>query len=739
MTKHSGNFDLSKMHKTQLDSVGAVLNPVHKMIARAHNAFSTADHASHAASADCVAVIERFLKVTGWAQGTRRVFESMPHAGALETVEAFRTVLFHLGYNTLVEEATPEKLRSEYLPCFLRTHSGRIILIEKSDDPLAVAIFDPSSKKRVDLPQHAIKGTLIFPERHKETEDNAANAKKNWSSRAFLAFFPNIKQIFFLSFLVNVFALAAPLYVMSVYDKAIGAKSPGVLLGLTIGIMMIIAADFALREIRSRMQAYLGARLDEQANETAFRQLLHMPLSFIEDAPIGSQLTRMRQMTAVREAFIGALATALFDLPYIFLFIAVTAMIGGVLVWPPVALILVYASLAAWAIPRTKHLVVASGNAKAKLHNLTVEAVAAQGAIKDLAAEETWRRRYRQLSAESAMSNMKARQFSFLIHTLSQSLVAASGVATLAFGASMVIAGDLSGGALIAVMALAWRILGPIRNAFLSGLTIGQTLQSIEQIDRLEKMPREREPNASPSISRSFTGHIVCENVAFRYPSQREPALRGVSFEVKPGELLCLCGASGAGKSSVLRILLGLQQQQAGSVFVDGLDLRQIDKGEWRHSLGVAPQSADLYYGTIAQNLRLAHPAATDADIKEMIERFGIEEYFDNVLTEGFETRFKTDARATWPDALIRRIVLARAFVEKRPIYLLDDPAANLDAAGEKALMALIAERRETSTIIMTSHRPSFMRMADTIVWLDRGAVRDMGPPQLVVPRQLAA
>ncbi len=714
------------------------ISPVNELIDKLERAFSNNARVGTTTSADCAVVIDRFLKVTGWTQGPRRVFESMPHADELETIDAFRTVLFHLGFNTCVEDASAECLRNEFLPCFLRTSAGSLILIEATDNTDSVKIFDPVSRTHIDVSPDTIKGALIFPEQIKQTEEAMPASAPKWSTTALKVFRPDIIKIFFLSFIVNIFALAPPLYVMNVYDKAIGAKSPDVLLGLTIGILMIVAADFGLRQIRSLFQAYLGARLDEQANETAFRQLLHMPLSFIEDAPIGSQLTRLRQMTSVREAFTGVLATALFDLPFIFLFVIITAVIGGPLVWPPLVLIGVYIGLAAWAIPRTRHLVTVAGNAKSRLNNLTVEAVSAQRAIRDLSAEDVWRSRHRRYSAESVMRNMNARQFSFILQTLSQALVAVAGVATLAFGTGMVIAGDLSAGALIAVMALAWRILGPIRSTFLSGLTLGQALQSIEQIDRLVKMPREREPNANPSISRNFVGHIVCENLAFRYPSQREPAIRSVSFELKPGQLMCLCGPSGSGKSTILRILLGLHQQQAGSVYVDGLDLRQLDKGEWRHSLGVAPQSSDLFYGTVAQNLAFANPAATDEEIEDIARRFGIDEYYSSVLNEGLATRFKTGSHSSWPDALIRRIVLCRAFVGNPPINLLDDPAANLDMAGEKAFLAMLEERRKKSAIIMTTHRPSYMRLADTVIWLDRGVIRDMGPPEIVLPRQLA-
>ncbi len=717
---------------------GQDAHPVHRMQAQLRAALKATHAGKKTTNDDCIAVINRFLEQTGWAQGKRRVFEAMPHADGVDTVAAFRSVLFRLGYNTVCEPARAGNLRDEYLPCFIRRADGSIVLAEKPDSDGALTVFDPATCRSRKVAREDIDGLVIFPEAAEDAELQTGAPRKGWASDALSAFKPVIRQIFLISFVVNLFALTPPLFVMTVYDKAVGAKSLDVLLGLAVGILFVVAADLAMRQLRVRLQAYLGARLDEQLSETAFRHLLHLSLAHTDEAPIGAQLTRLRQMTSLHEAFTGPLANACFDLPFLLLFVAVIAVIGGPLVWVPVTLVALYAVVAAWALPRTSTLVREAGDVRARLNNLTVEAVSSQRAIHDLGAEHVWLRRQRRLSAQAAVANMKARQLNFLIQSFSQSMVAVAGVAILTIGAGLVVAGELSPGALIAVMALSWRVLGPIRNLFLSGLTLGQTLQSVQQIDRLVRMPLEREPNSGPSIPRAFNGHVVFENVTFRYPGAREPSLRGVSFEVKPGEMLCLYGQGGSGVGTALRVLMGLYQQQAGSIFVDGLDLRQLDKGEWRHALGVGLQTPDLFHGTIAQNIRLARPDASDEEIDAVVRRLGIDKYFGGALEHGLNTRCSAMARSTWPDPLLSRIALARAFVKDAPIYLLDEPAARLDASGERALLSILEEKRRKSAIIMTTQRPSHMRLADKVVWLERGAVRDMGPPENVVPKILA-
>jgi ABC-type bacteriocin/lantibiotic exporter with double-glycine peptidase domain len=725
---------------TEHNAAGKVTsNPVRDLHDRLKAAFQENTAVHSAADADCLAVIERFLKLTDWVQGPRRIFESMPHADDVSTIAAFRTVLYRLGFATKAEAACDGNLRSEFLPCFLRYEDGSVRLAEHRTRDGDIVIFNPASQKREKARPADVTAMAIFPEKLAKSESQTGASQPAWTSQMLTAFGPHIRQIFLISFIVNLFALAPPVFVMSVYDKAIATKSYDVLAGLTIGVAVIVAGDFVLRMIRVRLQAYFGARLDEQLNETAFRHLLHLSLSHTEDAPIGSQLTRLRQMTSLHEAFTGPLANALFDLPFIALFIIVIAFIGGSLVWAPIALIVVYAVVAAWAVPRTGALIRKSGETRSQLNNLTTEALTSQRAINDLAAEHIWLRRHRKFSAEAATANMKSRQMNFLLQTFSQSMVAVAGVGVLAVGVGMVLEGNLSSGALIAVMALSWRVLGPIRNIFLSSLTLGQTLQSLQQVDRLVRLPLEREPDGGPTIPRSFKGNIVADKVTFRYAGQREPTLRGVSFDVKPGELMCLFGRSGSGTSTMLRVLLGLHQQQAGSIFVDGLDLRQLDKGEWRQAIGVGLQSLDLFHGTVAQNIRLARPDASDEEIETVAAKLGIDRYYGNALYLGLETRCATMARASWPDALLSRINLARAFIKDAPIYLLDEPAATLDHEGEKALLSIIEEKRKTSAIIMTTQRPSHMRLADKVVWMDRGAVRDIGPPDQIVPKVLAA
>ncbi|MEL6831041.1 MAG: ABC transporter transmembrane domain-containing protein, partial [Pseudomonadota bacterium] len=655
----------------------------------------------------------------------------------LNEINSLRTLLFKLDFRTTLGNTQNTVLRSEFLPCFLLDTDNRLFVVRSVDDDGTYMVFDPETNQLDPRARASLNGMLIFPEAKPSATAQGAAAK--WTQLAFKAFGRDLKMIFLVSFLTNMFMLAVPLYIMNVYDKAVGTGSADVLIWLTVGLLLVIGADQILKGIRARLQARLAARLDHQASTAIFQQLLFLPLQFVENSPIGSQITRIRQMSAFRDAFTGALVSAIFDLPFLLLFLFAIGVVAGPIIFIPLALIAMFAVLAAWAVPANRQTSIEIGQAKTAQQNISLEMIDNHNLIQNLGCEAIWLERYREASARVAAGTLKMRQFNLFTESVAQALMTISGVATLTIGTIMVVNGSLSQGALIACMALAWKVLNPIKAMFLTGMTLGQTLQSFTQIDRLMAIKTERAPEKAPSISHDFGGRIDFDRVAFRYGNKREPALRQVSFGVQPGEFVVICGPSGAGKSTIVKLLLGLYQQQSGSIRVDGINLRQVDLGSWRQSIGTALEVSHFYHGTISQNIRLSYPQATDEDLDAIALRFGLNAYYGDTLPKGLDTPMNARNTARWSDALKTRISLCRAFIKADAIRILDNPADTLDAEGEEALKAELLRAQGKSTIIMTSHRPSLMRMADKVLWIDDGTVAGFDTPDEIVPKFLAA
>jgi ABC-type bacteriocin/lantibiotic exporter with double-glycine peptidase domain len=308
----------------------------------------------------------------------------------------------------------------------------------------------------------------------------------------------------------------------------------------------------------------------------------------------------------------------------------------------------------------------------------------------------------------------------------------------LGVGAALAMQGEMTIGALIAVMALIWRVLGPLQTLFLSASTMSQGLRSLQQVNQLMHLQLEQQPEDTPSIDRPFSGGLVLDRVSFRYKQAGDPALMGVALGMEPNSCLAIAGTNGSGKSTMLKLMCRLYTPQAGAVLMDGLDLRQFDAREIRRAVSYLPQHVELFHGTIAQNLRLADPTAEDEDIARVLAEMGLQSWVDQ-LPRGTETVLNSSLRKSIPDGVRQRLGLARTLVRSAPIYLLDEPANNLDDEGDAILVRAIEKLRGKATVVMVTARPSHMRLADRVVYLDRGQILHDGPPEEVVPAILSA
>jgi ATP-binding cassette, subfamily C, bacterial LapB len=267
---------------------------------------------------------------------------------------------------------------------------------------------------------------------------------------------------------------------------------------------------------------------------------------------------------------------------------------------------------------------------------------------------------------------------------------------------------------------------------------IEQAVQTFKQIDRLVKIRSERDARAPRAFYRRFKGKISTQHLAFRYPQRHEAVLRNIQLEVKPGEMVAITGTSGVGKTTLLRIMAGLYPPTFGSVMVDDMDLRQIDQAEWRSQVAFLPETANFFYGSLAQNIRLSRPDASDADIMRVLVDMGID-HEERLMSGGIDKRLTAADIESFPDALKQRMALARCFIKAAPIFLLDNPAASLDTVSERYLINKFSALKGRATVLFTTFRPSHMRLADRVILLKDGQVALDGPPDKVLERISAA
>ena len=547
-------------------------------------------------------------------------------------------------------------------------------------------------------------------------------------------FRPLFWEAFFVTLLLNLASMATPLFTMAIYDQVIGAGSRSMLWSFTIGVTMALAADTVLRSVRARILAFIGARLDNIMGNNILEHILALPPGFTERATIGAQIARVKDFESVREFFTGPLATVCMELPFAVLYFIIIFMLGGVLAVVPMIATLCFMILA-WAVmPRVRSIVGLASRAGARRQEFMIETLGKMRTLKLSAGEKVFQKRYRDMSARAAMGGFRNGMFTVMVGTIGNILIVTSGMVTIAVGVLGVIDGSMTMGSLIAAMMLVWRALSPLQTVITLIQRIETVRSSIRQIDGLMGLKPEREPRALVAPLRNIKGGLEFNRVSVRYTNDSDPALVGVSFIIKPGEVVAICGRNGSGKSTVLKLLMGLYSAQAGSIRIDNTDLRQIDPLELRHAISYVPQLCNLFHGTVAQNLRLADATASSADIRWACEMADMWDEIES-LPNGLDTRIGDNASEHLPTSFVQKLSLARAYLKRSPLMLFDEPVNGLDFDGDRSFMRAVEHFRGQSTILMVTHRPSHLKMADSILVFDGGYLRLGGPAEEVQAR----
>ncbi len=674
------------------------------------------------------------LDKLGWRGEARHLAEALPHFVDELDLDDVRIILSNLNYVSTARSLRLCDLKPSQLPCLFTTDGENVgVIFARNGDTLS--IFDGKTTSEGTIDAGKTRGTAYLIQQG-ETIDRTSprQAQQSWIWNVIGRFKRLILETFAISFVTNLTAMMVPIFIMGVYDRVISTRSAETLGYFVAGILLIIGVEACLRVIRGRALAYLGARIDAQVGGASFQQLLYMPVAMTESAPVSAQLGRLRQFEGVREIFTGPLAAAAFDMPFVIIFVFAIFLIAGPLGWVPVILMVTFLLFGLVMAPIVKTANDRSMEIRNKRQNFLIELVTKQRTLKQCAAEDIWRDRFNTISENAALAHAKTARINMFIQTVAQALMTIAGVATLAIGTLQAMEGNLSIGALIATMAFVWRVLGPIQSIFLSFSRINQVGQSLKQIDMLMRLPLEREAGRLPSFFRKFKGGISLQNTSLRFSAGAEPALMGVTLDVEPGTFIALNGPNGAGKSTILKTIAGLYKPQAGSISLDGLDIRQLDTGEMRNAIAYLPQNATFFYGTIAQNLRLADPTASEENIYNALADAGLTDYIA-ALPDGIETRMSQEDFANLAGGVRQRLNLARAYVKNAPILLLDEPAFGLDDEADKKLVKKLLSLKGKVTILMVTHRPSHMRLADRLVYLDRGRVVLDGPPDAVLER----
>lgn len=672
---------------------------------------------------DCVMPL---LEALGWHGHARRIFEAVPHLTTKITLTDLRNLMANLGYTSKSHKLNLRQLPDELIPCLFISNKEDIYILSEREEGIIQAV-DCRNNQKVTLSEKTwMRGTVYTFYQQPEKIPQ----RGTWLSGVLTRFHSFIYWLMGLGFLTSLLSLSSFIFIMAIYDEVVPSRS-GVTLGFfALGLVLALCCIQFVHVIQNRALSYLGARLDMIIGTEVIRHVISLPMALIEGASVASQVARLRQFDSVRETFTGPIAQILLEGPFMIIFLVVLFMVGGPLVLVPLLMIFIFVVLAIIMFPILRRSTQKMSAASIERRKFLLEGTSHLTTIKHLAAETTWVNRFQDVSAALSITQKHSELLSSLAVNLSQTIMKIAGLAAIIWGAVRVTDNLMTVGSLIAVVLLVWRALSPLQSAFMILGRFDQIMDSLGQINRLMSMPTERRHiTGNPH---RFEGLVRIQNVGFRYPNDSNPALQGIMMEAKPGEIVAIVGQNGSGKTTLLKLLLGFYYPQAGSITVDGIDIRQFDPMVLRQSIAYVPQQNQFFHGTLAQNLQFSAPEATEERMIQAAEQAGL---LPQIMTlpEGFETRIDEQVMHIFSSGFLQKLNLARAYIRKTNILIMDEPGNTLDHEGDEILRQTIEEFRGKKTVLIVTHRPSLVNLADRILSLQGGVMRVFGPKDKVL------
>ena len=627
------------------------------------------------------------------------------------------------------------------LPAILELSDDRaaVLLEVKSGEGLvhAPGLAEPVWVKLDDL-QTAFTGKAVAveadPTRERANERPWDKAKRThwfwsevWKERG--EFWP----VMMAALIVNLLALAVPLFTMNVYDRVIPNKAIPTLWVLALGVALALAFDFALRIARSRLVDEIGRNLDAKLSQKLFEKVMNLPMASRQGST-GALAKRLSEYEMVRDFFASTTVVLLVDLSFLLIFLIFITILAGWLVAVPLVGIALMA-FAGYTLQKKMGRSAIDAQADASLqHSVLVESIGGLETLKAARAEGQMLGRWRRYSAMTAATQEELRRVTAVAVNLTSSSQQLISVGLLIGGFYRFNAGDMSMGAIIAIVMLAGRAMSPVGQFAFLMTRAKQAMTTMDSLQQMMEADDERQTVARSIVPEIRVGHIELDNVDFAYPGSSVNALNAVSLKIEPGERIGIIGRVASGKSTLGRVLCGLYTPTGGVMTVDGLDSRQYHPHQLRNEFRFVAQDSELFSGTVRDNLMLGAAQADDQQLIDAVVRSGADIFLSRDAA-GFDLPVgERGSRLSGGQRSL--LVLARALVSPSRLLFLDEPTGAMDTQTENYFIerlrnALVPKQ----TLIVSTHRHQMLNIVDRLIVIDGGRIVADGPRQEILGR----
>ena len=619
-----------------------------------------------------------------------------------------------------------DRLSATPLPAIGFDHSGEAFLLGSVRDGQALVQRPGGAPETLTLEALAKgwTGELVLVTTRAEMA-GASAFDVTWFIPAMVKYRGLLGEVLLASFVLQLFALATPLIFQVVIDKVLVHKGLTTLDVLAIGLGSLALFDALLGGLRAYVFTHTTNRVDVELGAKLYRHLLALPLAYFESRRVGDSVARVRELDTIREFLTSSSVTLLIDLLFTSLFLVVMWFYSKVLLLVVLVTIAAYVVICLLVTAPLRRRIDERFRRGAESQAFLVETITGVQTLKAAAVEPQMQTRWERLLAGYVRSSFKAARLNIVGGQAIQLVSKLSTAVILFIGARLAVTGKLTVGELVAFNMLAGRVAEPVLR--LAGLwqQFQEARVGLNRLGDILNTPTEAEFSPSRSALPQVRGAIRFDDVTFRYRPGGREALRRVSLEVNPGEVLGIVGPSGSGKSTLTKLAQRLYVPEGGRVLVDGVDLALVDPSWLRRQIGVVLQENLLFNRSVRENIALSDPALPMEAVMAAASMAGAHDFILE-LSEGYDTLIE-ERGANLSGGQRQRIAIARALITNPRILILDEATSALDAESEAVIQANMRTIARGRTVMIIAHRLSALRIASRIITMENGAVVEEG------------
>jgi len=624
------------------------------------------------------------------------------------------------------------------LPCILLLRKNNACLLVDMDDTHVELIFpeNETETRRVSKEEFASEyiGYAIYARMEAKLDKRASEIRllkgKRWFWDTLFHFMPIYRHVLLGSFVVNMLALAGPLFSMNVFDRVVPNNATDTLWVLALGIGLTYLFDFLLRNLRSHFVDIAGQNADVVLASKLMQQLLHMRLDARPDST-GAMANNLREFESLREFFGSSTLLALVDLPFLVVFLFIVAFIGGSIVFIPLAAVPIVILVGIYMQFPLQRLTEQGFKENMQKNALLVEIINGLETVKTCMAEGQMQHTWEKVVAMNSVSNRHTKSMASLSMTVSLLATQFVSVGVIIWGVYLIHDGTLTMGGLIGCNMLASRAMAPLSQIATMLNRLQHSRMSLKSLDMLMEMPTERSADDSYVEFGHLDHSLTLEDLSFKYPKSERFAMQNINMHVAPGEKVGIIGRMGSGKTTLGRLSLGLYQPTEGAVKLGGVDIRQLDPAVLRSRIGYVSQDNYLFYGTVRENIAFGRTSVDDRMILRAATIAGVTDFI-RTHPAGFGMMVG-ERGMSLSGGQRQAVAIARALLHDPDILILDEPSSNMDNSSEVALKRRLAQSVVGKTLLLVTHRLSMLDLVDRLIIMDSGHIVADGPKNQVM------